>query len=208
MDFDHILATTPAVRRKLDLTRPVETEVLAECLELALHAPSPANQQSWRWIVVRDQQVKNRLGKLFREIGLPYLEQYRPLAEADPTFARSFASGRHLIDVIDQVPVFVVPCVEGRPTGNNASDAVLYGGIFPAVWSFLLALRSRGLGAPITSYHLQAEAEAAEILGVPEGYSQACLLPVAYTTTRDFKPTPRRPVSEVASLDHWDNPLL
>ncbi|WP_326837213.1 nitroreductase family protein [Amycolatopsis rhabdoformis] len=208
MEFDHVLTTTPSVRRKLDLERPVENEVLAECLELALHAPTPANQQSWRWLVVRDQDVKNRLGELFRRVGQAYLGQYQAAAEADPAVARSIASGQYLIDVIERVPAFVVPCVQGRTTGANVADAVLYGGIFPAVWSFQLALRSRGLGSTLTTYHLQTEAEAAEILGVPEGYTQACLLPVAYTTTTDFKPTPRRPVSEVAYLDHWGKALV
>jgi nitroreductase len=71
----------------------------------------------------------------------------------------------------------------------------------------LLALRSRGLGSVITTVHLFRRTEAAELLGIPDGYEQACLLPVAYYTGDDFKPAARRPVREVCFLDHWDNPL-
>lgn len=103
--------------------------------------------------------------------------------------------------------MFVIPCLRGRPAGDNATDAAFYGGIFPAVWNFQLALRSRGLGSTLTTYHLSREPEAAEILGVPDGYTQAGLLPVAYTTTPDFKPAERIPLSEVSYLDHWGTPL-
>jgi nitroreductase len=202
MEIDHLLSTTRAVRRKLDLDRPVEPEVLEACLNLALQAPTPGNVQAWRWLVVRDQGVKDRLGVLFREVGTAYLDERAK--QADP---RALASGRHLIDVIERVPVFVIPVLAGRPAGDNAADAAFYGGIFPAVWNFQLALRSRGLGSTLTTYHLAREAEAAEILGIPAGHTQAGLLPVAYTTVPDFKPAPRTPLSEVAFLDHWGAPL-
>ncbi|GAB3152373.1 nitroreductase family protein [Amycolatopsis stemonae] len=202
MEIDQLLSTTRAVRRKLDLDRPVEPEVLSACLDLALQAPTPGNVQAWRWLVVRDQDVKNRLGVLFREVGAAYLAQRAAEGES-----RALASGRHLVDVIERVPVFVIPVLKGRPTGNNAVDAAFYGGIFPAVWNFQLALRSRGLGSTLTTYHLSREAEAAEILGVPDGYTQVGLLPVAYTTTPDFKPAERVPLAEVAYLDHWGTPL-
>ncbi|HET6710328.1 nitroreductase family protein [Amycolatopsis sp.] len=202
MEIDHLLSTTRAVRRKLDLDRPVEPEVLDECLNLALQAPTPGNVQAWRWLVVRDQDVKDRLSVLFREVGEAYLTER---ASAAPS--RMLASGRHLLEVIDRVPVFVIPVLAGRPAGDNAVDAAFYGGIFPAVWNFQLALRSRGLGSTLTTYHLAREAEAAEILGIPAGHTQAGLLPVAYTTVPDFKPAARSPLSEVAYLDQWGTPL-
>lgn len=210
METDHLLSTTRAVRRKLDLDRPVEDEVLADCLRLATQAPTPGNAQSWRWLVVRNQGVKNEIGALFREIGTAYLEtmieKAGDAAHEGPT-ARNIASGRHLVDVIERVPVFVIPCLQGRPAGGNEDLSVFYGGIFPAVWSFQIALRSRGLGSTLTSYHLRREAEAARILGVPDDVTQVGLLPVAYTTVPDFKPAPRAPIEEVAFLDHWGDPL-
>ncbi len=204
MEIDHLLSTTRAVRRKLDLDRPVEAAVIEECLNLALQAPTPGNAQAWRWLVVRDQRVKDRLGGLFREVGSAYLADREA---GDAATQRALASGQHLIDVIERVPVFVIPCLQGRPSGENATDAAFYGGIFPAVWNFQLALRSRGLGSTLTTYHLSREAAAAEILGVPAGFTQVGLLPVAYTTVPDFKPAARVPLAEVAYLDHWGAPL-
>jgi nitroreductase len=112
-------------------------------------------------------------------------------------------SGRHLIDVIERVPVLVIPCLLGRPPEGNAAQSVYYGGIFPAVWNFQLALRSRGLGSTLTSYHLEREAEAATILGIPPDVTQVGLLPIAYTTATDFRPGPRTPAAEITYLDTW-----
>ncbi|WP_158887341.1 nitroreductase family protein [Amycolatopsis anabasis] len=207
---DHLLSTTRAVRRKLDLDRPVETEVLTECLRLAIQAPTPGNAQQWRWLVVRDQGIKNELGKLFREVGTEYVRNtVTRLGDAakEGAGARALASGQYLIDVIEQVPVFVIPCLQGRPRGGNEALSVFYGGIFPAVWNFQLALRSRGLGSTLTSYHLEREAEAAKILGIPDDVTQVGLLPVAYTTAADFKPAARTPVEEISFLDTWGTPL-
>lgn len=209
---DHLLSTTRAVRRKLDLERPVPDEVLLDCLRLAIQAPTPGNTQVWRWLVVRDQAVKNRIGALFREVGAPYMAaKVAALGAAarEPAARRAIASGQYLIDVIERVPVFVIPCLLGRPPrGGNAALSVFYGGIFPAVWSFQLALRSRGLGSTLTSYHLEREAEAAEILGIPADVTQVGLLPVGYTTAADFRPGPRVPVAEISYRDRWGTPLV
>lgn len=206
MDVDLVLSTTRSVRRKLDLDRPVEPEVLTECLRLAIQAPTPGNVQNWRWMVIRDQGKKDAIGALFKQVGNAYLDER--IAEAgpavnNPAIARNLASGRHLIDVIERVPVLVIPCLKGRPNPGNGTTAAFYGGIFPAVWSFQLALRSRGLGSTLTTYHLSREAEAAEILGIPSDVTQVGLLPVAYTTTTTFKPAPRTPVEDVIYYDTW-----
>ncbi|MGC7100080.1 nitroreductase family protein [Amycolatopsis lurida] len=201
---DHLLGTTRAVRRKLDLDRPVEREVLLDCLRLAVQAPTAGATQQWRWLVIRDQERRNRLGAIFREVGTAYLDA--KVADS-PQRARTLASARHLVDIIERVPVLVIPCLLGRPHGGNDALSVFYGGIFPAVWSFQLALRARGLGSTLTSYHLEREAEAAEILGIPADVTQVGLLPVAYTTATGFKPAPRTPPEELTYQDAWGSPL-
>lgn len=198
---DHLLATTPAVRRKLDLDRPVPDEVLLECLRLAVQAPTPGGSQAWRWLVVRDQERRTAIGALFRQVGEAYLQ-----ARAATAAPRALASGRHLVDVIERVPVFVIPCLVGRPPQGNAAQSVFYGGIFPAVWNFQLALRARGLGSTLTSYHLEHEREAAALLGIPDDVTQVGLLPVAYTTVDDFRPPPRQAVEELTYVDEWGAP--
>ena len=198
---DKLLTTTRAVRRRLDLTRPVEIDVVMECLRLAIQAPTGSNQQTWRWIVVTDPQVRGQLAELYRN--LPddrppvRLSSMPPPAEQQE---RLMDSSNQLMEHIHEVPVLVVPCIEdaGGAAGWPPS-------IYPAVWSFQLALRSRGLGSVLTTVHLYRRREADELLGVPDGFVQACLLPVAYFTGDDFQPADRRPVEELTYLDRWGN---
>jgi nitroreductase len=207
---DQLLTTTRAVRRKLDLERPVELEVVLECLRIAVQAPTAGTTQNWRWLVVQDQPTRTALGALFREVGDAYLRRKVEAAGAraeDPGFNRALASAQHLVDVIERIPVFVIPCMLGRPEGGNDELAVFYGGIFPAIWNLQLALRSRGLGTTLTTYHLEREADAAAILGIPDDVTQVALLPIAYATTDVFRPGPRQPVEDLTYLDRWGSPL-
>ncbi|MQA85549.1 MAG: nitroreductase [Streptosporangiales bacterium] len=201
---DHLLSTTRAVRRRLDLGRPVEREVILDCVRLAVQAPTGSNRQNWRWVVVTDPDTRARLAELYRSGGSSYL---RRQLEAHPSGqnARVFSSAQYLLEVLHRVPVLVIPCVEGGPSApTNRGAAPFYGSILPAVWSFMLALRSRGLGSAWTTFHLAHEREAAEILGIPEGITQVALIPVAYAKGDDFKPARRRPVEEITYWDRWN----
>ena len=196
---DKLLTTTRAVRKRLDLTRPVELDVVMECLDLALQAPTGSNQQTWRWIVVTDPAVRVALADLYRN--LPADRAPTRLGSVPPPEeqqARVSDSAGYLMQHLHEVPVLVVPCVED--VGGAAGWAP---SIYPAVWSFMLALRSRGLGSVLTTVHLYRSAEAAALLGMPDGFVQSCLLPVAYFTGDDFRPADRRPVEEVTFVDHW-----
>jgi nitroreductase len=198
---DHLLTTTRAVRRRLDFSKAVPLDVVKECLELALQAPTGSNNQLWRWIVITDPSTRLALAELYRNppIQTPPPEPEVPVT---PQQERVMASAHYLMDHITEVPLFVLPCT--RDAGGAAGWPP---SIYPAVWSFILALRSRGLGSVITTTHLFHRDEAAALLGIPEGYVQACLLPVAYYTGTDFKPAVRRPIDEVCFLDRWDEPL-
>lgn len=197
---DELLSTTRAVRKRLDLERPVERDVVLGCLRLAVQAPTGSNRQTWRWLVVTDAEKKRRLAELYRAGGEDYLRMSRAKA-TDPQTIRVYESALHLVDTLHRVPVLVIPCILGRPPEGNAAG--FFGSIFPAVWSFQLALRSRGLGSTLTTLHLHHEAEAAELLGVPDDVTQVGLLPVAYTIGTDFKPAKRPPVEEITYWDGW-----
>jgi nitroreductase len=202
---DRLLTTTRSVRKRLDLTRPVDLRLIRECLELAVQAPTGSNAQTWRWVVVVDPEKRMALAELYRNPpeDRPHRSSGLEPALADsPQQRRVMASARFLVEHMDQVPVLVVPCV--LDAGGAAGWAP---SIYPAVWSFILALRSRGLGSTITTVHLYREAEAAVLLGIPEGYVQACLLPVAHYTGDDFKRAVRRPIQQVAFVDGWGNPV-
>ena len=197
---DELLSTTRAVRKRLDLTRPVERDVLEECLGLAQQAPTASYSQNWHFVVVTDAEKRAALGELWRSVAYPYLERGGP---REGQGARIGAAVVHLAERIHEVPVHVIPCVEGRMEGKpNALVASRFGSIIPAAWSFMLAARSRGLGSVWTTFHLMREQEAAEILGIPyDDVTQVALIPVAYTLGTDFKPGLRKPLD---SMVHWD----
>lgn len=200
---DHLLTTTRAVRRRLDLDRPVEPSVILECLRIAVQAPTASNAQTWRFMVVTDAATRAELARLYREGGEGYLRA-AAAREMDPQTKRVFESAVHLAEVLERVPVHVIPCLQGRAEStSNAMSASMYGSIMPAAWSFMLALRSRGLGSAWTTLHLFKEQEAAELLGIPADVTQVALIPVAYATTTDFKPAARGPVEGVTYWDRW-----
>jgi nitroreductase len=200
---DELLSTTRAVRKRLDLTRPVPREVLEECLNLAQQAPTASYSQNWHFVVVTDAEKRAELGELWREVAYPYLQRGGGAREGQ--MLRIGDAVVHLAEHIHEVPVHVIPCVEGRYEGKpNALVASMFGSIIPAAWSFMLAARSRGLGSVWTTFHLMHEERAAEILGIPyEKVTQVALIPVAYTLGTDFKPGKRRPLDTMVHWDGW-----
>ena len=202
---DELLSTTRSVRKRLDLTRPVEREVLEECVRLAQQAPTSSYAQNWHFVIVTDDAKRAALGELWRGVAGPYLERRTAAAAADPTVERIGDAVRHLAEHIHEVPVHVIPCVEGRTDGAPAAvQASRWASIIPAAWSFMLAARARGLGTVWTTFHLRHERKAAEILGIPyEQVMQAALIPVAYTIGTDFKPAARKPVETMVHWDQW-----
>jgi nitroreductase len=200
--IDHVLTTTRAVRKRLDLTRPVPREVVLDCLRLAIQAPTGGNSQGWRWLVVDDAQKRAEIAALYKKRADPYLGGYRKLSDnANPVLD----SSEYLTEHLHEVPVFVIPCIEGRTDGKSMlQQAGRWTTIAPATWSFMLAARSRGLGTCMTSFHLFHEQEAAEILGIPYAkIMQTALLPVAYSIGTDFKPARRKPLDTMAHWERW-----
>jgi nitroreductase len=213
---DELLSTTRSVRKRLDFTRPVEPEIIRECLALAMQAPTGGNGQRWRWIVVTDPEKRQAIGDYYRRSYAEYLqlpinrpealEQLRARdSERAATQLRVKDSSDYLAEHMHEAPVLVIPCHMGRVDGKPSSlQAGLWGSILPAAWSFMLALRARGLGSAWTTLHLTYEREVADLLGIPyEKATQTALLPVAYTLGTDFKPAPREPLDHVVGWDGW-----
>jgi nitroreductase len=209
---DEVLSTTRAVRRRLDLERPVEREVLEECLRLAQQAPAASYREDWHFVVVTDPEKRVALGELWRRFGKRYLGGERPVPEAElpDSTRRLLDSVWHLMDHIGDVPVHVIPCIEGRTDGKGVpQQASRFGTIVPAVWSFMLAARSRGLGTCYTTLHLAYEREAAEILGIPyDDVTQVALVPAAHLLGEHLRPAPRPPLEAVVSWNRWGEPAL
>jgi len=200
---DELLSTTRAVRKRLDLSRPVEREVILECLRLAVQAPTASNNQDWRWVVVTDADKRAAIAEIYNSVGAEYLAQ-KANTEKDPQARRVYESATALTSTLADVPVHVIPCIEKRVDGLPlVAAASAWASIIPAAWSFLLALRSRGLGSVWTTLHLAKEREVAELLGIPDTVTQVALFPVAYTIGTDFKPAKRPPVEDITSWNTW-----
>ncbi len=200
---DELLTTTRSVRKRLDLTRPVSRDVILECIQLAMQAPTASNAQDWRWLVITDADKRAAIADVYRSIGADYLADAAKDA-SDPQTQRVYASALSLTDTLGRVPVHVIPCLENRIDNSNLLVAAsAWASIIPAGWSFLLALRSRGLGSVWTTMHLAKEREVAEVLGIPDTVTQAALFPVAYTIGTDFRPAVRPPAETVTFWDSW-----
>jgi nitroreductase len=205
-ETDRLLTTTRAVRKRLDLERPVERQVVLDCLRVATQAPSGGNTQPWRWLVVDDPEVRASLADIYRKGYGPYIEMQKAavVAAGGDENNAILRSSDYLAEHLHEVPVHVIPCLLSRlperPT--TADTAGFYGSILPAVWSFMLALRSRGLGSAYTTLHLQHEREAAELLGVPDTVTTVALLPVAHVSG-DFRPADRKPIENVTYWNAW-----
>jgi len=208
LTLDELLTTTRAVRKRLDVTRPVDRSAIEECLEIAQQAPSASNRQHWHFVITTDPAKRADLANVYRK-GRDTMLASR-LAEATTEEDRAavrerMASPDPFSEKLAQVPVHVVPCIEGRTDGMpQAGQAALWGTIAPAAWNFILALRARGLGTVRTTIHLYHEREAAEILGIPYGeVMQIALLPVAYTLGTEFKASRRNPLDSMAHWESW-----
>jgi nitroreductase len=209
---DELLTQTRSVRKRLDLSRPVPRELIAECIEIALQAPTGSNSQGWHFVVVSDAAKRAEIARYYKETLTGYLKMQeaggpRWTAPGDPRKAqeaRVRESALFLADHLHEVPVHVIPCVEGRVENAGVmAQASVYGSILPAAWSFMLAARARGLGMAWTTLHLAREAEISKLLEIPATITQTALLPVAYFKGKDFKRATRLPGRELTSWNRW-----
>ena len=200
---DKLLTTTRSVRRRLDLTRPVDPAVIEECLELAVQAPAGGNIFRYHFMIVTDAKIRATLGDRYRQEFNVFYPPER-LEARRQTEPRDVPSWTALADRFQDVPTLIFPCVEGRPEALPPERlAGLYGNILPMAWSLMLALRSRGVGAAWTTIVLKHEAEIAALLGIPPNLTPAACLPVAYFTGNDFKPAKRTPARERTYWNKW-----
>jgi len=215
---DHVLTTTRAVRRRLDLSRSVPDDVISECISIATQAPNGGNVQAWRFLVVTDSGKRKALAEIYRHVLEPYMDVSGKLMGKRAQDAYSDPGVRLLGDNLHRVPVHIIPCSLGKPDSQiqafkdvgapikltkEYAVGSFYASLYPAAWSLMLALRARGLGSSLITLQLNAADECAQILDIPPTVTQGGLLPVAYFTGDDFKPGIRRPHQEVIYWDTW-----
>jgi nitroreductase len=216
---DHVLMTTRAVRKRFDLTRPVEREVIERCIEIAIQAPTALYGETWRFIVITDATQRAAVAEIYRRAGAglrsgafplsPYLSSLLATSPNDKRFSQQqkmFSAGVDLMKHLHEVPVLILACAEGRVENEGPdAQATLYGSIFPAVWSLLLAFRARGLGSVLTTLHIigHFERDMARVLELPASVTQAALLAAGYFTGSDFKPAQRAPIRNCIHWERW-----
>lgn len=208
-EADRLLTTTKQVRKRLDLSRPVPYDELLECIEIAGHAPMGGNLERNRWMIIDDADLKARIAERFGEVGRPYLEMNAEV-RSDDRSRKVIDSAMFLIDHLEEVPALVLSLRLDRPPLSPATQggaAAYYGSVLPGVWSFQMAARARGIGSAWTTFHLEHEAEIAELLGIPESVTQVCLLAVGYFTGDTFTPAARRPAADITYLNRWKAPV-
>ena len=212
LSADEVLTSTRSVRKRLDFDRPVERATVEECLDIALQAPTGSNRQGWQWVMVQDQAKKQALADIYaRNFDLYRNSPRAANFSADDIRGQRQAavldSATYLAENFQRAPILMIPCIEGNLDGVPlASGASAWGSLLPAVWSFMLALRERGMGSAWTTIHLLngGDAEAAELLGIPHpDFSQAGLFPIAHTVGTDFKPASRLPAADLLHWDQW-----
>jgi nitroreductase len=158
-------------------------------------------------MVVTDPDLRLKVADYYRAAALPYLGESLKAAESggDATQRRVYDSALYLAENMEKAPALVIPCIaEDIADKDQVGAIVALGSVVQAAWSFQLALRARGLGSCWTTLHLRRAAEVAELLGIPAGFTQVALIPVAYTKGTDFKPAKRPPVAKITHFDRWD----
>ncbi len=207
---DKLLTTTRGVRRRIDFDRPVEREVIEDCIEVAMQAPVGA---AWitHFIAVTDPDLRREVGAHYAAISGPYLDEMEAQMRAGAKDAdeieaidREMAMHRWYDENMHRAPVLVVVAMQGRyDTADVSRRAAVYGSNLPIAWSFMLALRARGLGTCWTTLHTRREQEVAELLGIPEDVTQTVLFPVGYYKGTDFKRVKRPPAADYLHWNRW-----
>lgn len=202
MHVDAALTTTRAVRRRLDFERPVDNELLLECIDIAEQAPTGGNLGSRRWIIVRDPVVKAEIGDFYRLMAAPWMSSVaeRLRGTGHPS-ERVMVSSAHLAEHLGEAPALVIPSILGRH--DNSGRPSLFDSVIQAAWSFCLALRARGLGTTWVTAPLQHEQRIKEIIGAPDDTTEIAIFPVAYTIGTDFNRAPRRPARAITYFDRY-----
>jgi nitroreductase len=198
-DVFEVIHTTRSMRRlKPD---PVPDELIVKILEAGLSAANGGNVQNWRFMVIKDDQIKQDVQryykKAFDETVGPRYRGEPPAGVTSQRYARQGSAVEYLTDHFAEAPVWIVACLEDATPGR-ASGASIY----PAVQNMLLAIRALGLGSTLTTRHLLYESETERILGLPANVHSYAILPIGYPMGK-FGPVSRRSMTDVVYGDQY-----
>lgn len=198
--FEAIYTTRALRRLRPD---PVPDDALFQLLDAAIRAPSGQNAQDWRFVLITEPSMKQRLQAWAEEGWARYQPQYGgdpSLLEQLPRTQRlSLQSVAHLAHHLSEAPVIIAAC------GLRGRHSTPGGSTFPAVQNLLLSARALGLGASIFNLPLTHADELAQALGIPGNNQVYCLIALGYPIDK-HGPVRRKPVKQVAFWNRWGEP--
>lgn len=202
--FDEMLATTRSVRRRIDFAREVDPTLIYDCIDLAVQAPSSVGGETWRFVVLTEQNRKDAMATLYRKSFDSFLALQQAESEAQGKVVQALPPNyRYLADRMQDFPAIIVVCREGRPPADTAGQVAFYSSVIPAAWSLMLALRARHLGTTWTTLHCRYERESAEIIGMPDDATATVVLPVGHMKDATLRRAQRSPARAVTYWNYW-----
>lgn len=200
MDVIEAMETCGAVRRFK--TDPVPAELLERVVRAATRAPSPGNSQGWHFVVVRDRGLKERIGAVVA----PRMQALRAslAPPAGAPVSRMVVDAVHLVESLADVPALILVCGAPVYPPQSPMERFVWSALYPATQNLLLAARALGLGTTLTTFHMVAEDELHEILGIPENVRFAALIPIGWPE-QPFRPVKRKPLAGVLHWDRWSS---
>jgi nitroreductase len=215
MELYDVMRSTPAVREFTD--DPLPDDVLARILDNARFAPSGGNRQGVRVVVVRDKDTRAALADLTIPVARRYAAQlangespWNPLQPpgVDAATIAATEAPAQMSAPLRDAPVLLVICLDLGVVAATDQDldriALIPGAsVYPFVWNVLLAARNEGYGGVLNTAVVAEEPRAKELLGVPDTYAIAAVVPLG-KPVRQVTKLRRRPVSEFVTSERFD----
>ncbi|MFI5046518.1 MAG: nitroreductase family protein [Acidimicrobiia bacterium] len=177
---------------------PVPVSLVERVVWAGTRASSPNNCQPWDFVVVRDPELRARIGALFAPLTSPGAID----AITDPTERRTVEGAMNLLGTLADVPVLIFVCGRNIYPPHDPDERLMYSALYAASQNMIVAARALGLGAAFTTFHRINEPDIRTLLQIPDDRSIAVTLPLGWPA-RAFGPLTRRPVEEVLHIDRW-----
>lgn len=192
---DWVLSTARSIRRNLDFDRPLDRQVLLDCIDIAAQAPTGTIGEGWRFVIVTDEGRKSRLATLYANV----LNEFSSLRGVTIK-----STQQALVNRLHEIPAMIFVCASAPPAGMALGQQIGYfGSVLPAAWSLMLALRARHIGSTWTSLLASRQEEVASILGMPADTINLVMLPAGYMKGAVLKKADRQPAREITFIDEW-----
>ena len=208
MDVFEALYTTRAMRRVKE--DPVPDNIIQSMIDSAIRAPSGSNRQNWKFLVVTDKNIREKLSNIYRETWDYYINSFLNSAK-DPgasslkkqddkdieTIRRISSSASWLAENYHKVPLLVLALSRNDPTGSS---------IYPAIWNLMLAARGHGIGTCLTTVMSFETEKVFEVLNIPndKGWTLNATITAGYPLGK-WGVAERKPVDDVTYLNTWGN---